>query len=143
MPLKIKFNWVENTDRVKPLGKSAIKNYKTALNKIAYAEFRDEDGNPFHIDTIEKLLAFPDEVIAEIESLTVNNQKIQACGAIMYELGIGRKADGSLPLLTPTTLKYYNAYQKTKLGADGKPFSQKPFDSFEKYLEQRQIRADD
>jgi len=135
-PAKVKFNWVVNADRETPLSATTVKNYQTSLNKIAAHEYLFENGKTFHIDSIAMLMAYPEEVIKFVEALPNHNQKVQAFAAIMYELGIGKKADGTFAKLGRTTLKYYNAYQKTKLDKDGNPHSsQKTFDTYEEYLE--------
>lgn len=131
-PKKIEFQWIENTDRPAPLSKTTERNYKNSLNRIAFVLF-SADGEDFHMDTVQKLLDYPEEIIAEVELLT-HNQKVQAYAAIMYELGIGKKKDGTFSKLTPNSLKYYNAYQKTKLDKDGNPHSQKIFETYKDYL---------
>jgi hypothetical protein len=131
-PKKIEFQWIENTDRPAPLSKTTERNYKNSLNRIAFVLF-SADGEDFHMDTVQKLLDYPEEIIAEVELLT-HNQKVQAYAAIMYELGIGKKKDGTFSKLTPNGLKYYNAYQKTKLDKDGNPHSQKIFETYKDYL---------
>jgi hypothetical protein len=137
MPPKTKnlFQWQENLNRETPLTATTVKNYKASLNTLASKEYIDDDGTIFYIDTIDKLLKHPEEIIKEIESFPTNNPKVQTYAAIMYELGIGKTKNGSFAKLTRQTLKYYNAYQKTKLDKDGNPHSsQKGFDSFEEYL---------
>lgn len=129
MPPKIikkTFQWKENTDRPNPISTTTEKNYKASLNKLA---------NTINVDTIVKLLEDPDTVILEIEKLPNHNQRVQTYAAIMYELGIGKKKNGTFTKLTETTLKYYNSYQKTKVDKDGNPHSQKIFESYEEYLE--------
>jgi len=120
------FEWIENTDRPSPISTTTEKNYRASLNKLA---------NAIDVDSIVKLLENPDQVILEIEKLPNHNQKVQAYAAIMYELGIGKKKNGTFTKLTKKTLKYYNAYQKTKLDKDGNPHSQKIFESYDDYLE--------
>ena len=124
MPPKVKFDWVENTDRPAPLAATTVKNYRSSLDKIA---------TDLDVKTINDLLSKPKEVIEYVESLSTRNQKVQSYAAIMYELGIGKKADGTLAELTPKTLKYYNAYQTTKTDNEGKPVKQKIFSNFKDY----------
>jgi hypothetical protein len=130
---KVQFQWIPNTDRPAPLAALTERNYKSSLNKIASVVFTAEDQD-FHLDTVEKLLDFPEEVITEIELLENRNQKVQAYSAVMYQLRIGKKKDGTFARLTPTTLKYYNAYQKTKVDSSGNPHSQKIFETYKEYL---------
>ena len=138
---KIQFQWVENTDRPAPLSAATVNSYKSSLNKIANLPF-SADGEDFYMDTVQKLLDYPEEIIAEIEPLT-RSQKVQVYAAVMYELGIGKKKDGTFAELTPTTLKYYNAYQRTKLDSSGKPHSsQKTFETYEDYLDSFKMYKD-
>ena len=124
--IKKTFQWKENTDRPNPISTTTEKNYKASLNKLA---------NNLDVDTIVKLLENPDKVILEIEGLPNHNQRVQTYAAIMYELGIGKKKNGTFSKLTEKTLKYYNAYQKTKVDKDGNPHSQKIFDTYDDYLQ--------
>ena len=124
MPPKVKFDWVENTDRPAPLAATTVKNYRSSLDKIA---------TNIDVKSINDLIAKPKEVIQYVESLSTRNQKVQSYAAIMYELGIGKKADGTLAELNSKTLKYYNAYQTTKTDNEGKPVSQKIFSNFKEY----------
>jgi hypothetical protein len=140
-PKKIEFQWIKNADRQTPLSSTTERNYKSSLNRIASVLF-SADGEDFHMDTVEKLLDYPEEIIAEVESLT-HSQKVQTYAAIMYELGIGKKKDGTFSKLTPNGLKYYNAYQKTKLDSSGKPHSsQKIFETYEEYLDSFKMYED-
>jgi hypothetical protein len=131
---KIVFNWVVNTNRPAPLSDTTVRNYKTSLNKIATKEYIDDEGKVFHIDTVEKLLKYPEEVIKEVNTLS-QQQKYQAFSAIMYEVGIGKTKDETFAKLTRQNLKYYNAFQEIKLDKEGNPIKQKTFDSYEEYLE--------
>ena len=133
MPPKIikkTFEWRENTDRPNPISTTTERNYRASLNKLA---------NTINVDTIVKLLEDPDTVILEIEKLSNHNQKVQTYAAIMYELGIGKKKNGTFSKLTEKTLKYYNSYQKTKVDKNGNPHSQKIFESYEEYLESYEV----
>jgi DNA replicative helicase MCM subunit Mcm2 (Cdc46/Mcm family) len=123
------FNWVINTNRQTPLSPSATSSYKAALKKLAKEGF----------DTIQSLLDKPDEAIDIVKKTSkTHNQLLLTLSAVNYELGIGKDAEGKNQLLDENRLKWYNAYQTTKINPDGTPHaSQRIFESYKEYLTNR------